>query len=445
VCRPAAAAEETACARRIITSLATHAFRQPASADDVNALMEIYQSSRRDVLNRPPYFRRPAALEPFETGIESVLRDVLTDRKFLYRREVEPPNLTAGQSYRISDLELASRLSYFLWSRGPDDFLIDLAVRGQLRDPAVLERETRRMLADPRADALTKNFAGQWLNLRSLDSVGQLPMYPNFDEPLRQAMRRESELFFESIVREDRNVVDLLAADYTYVNDRLANHYGIPNVTGSEFRRITLGPAFDVRRGLIGKASFLTITSNLNFPERTSPVVRGKWVMRLLGVSPPDPPPNDPPLKIWAFDDPNRPTVRQMMADHRNSQACNQCHKLVDPIGNSLENFDPIGAWRTLDSGKPINTSDVLVDGTNLSGPADVRDALLVYTDQFVETFVERLMTYGLGRGTEYPDMPVIRSIARDAAANNNRFSSIVLGIVKSRTFQFNSRYEDSR
>jgi len=445
VCRPSATSDATACARRIISNFVTYGFRQPANADDVNALMEIYQSRRQDVASSPYSFRPPGAFEAFDSGIEAALREILTDRKFLYRREVEPANLTAGQAYRISDLELASRLSFFLWSRGPDDALLDLAARSQLRDPAVLERETRRMLADPRAEALTKNFASQWLNLRSLERIGTLPGYPDFDESLRAAMRRESEMFFESIVHEDRNVVDLLTANYTFVNDRLARHYGIPNITGSEFRRITLEPAFDVRRGLLGKASFLAVTSNHNFPDRTSLVVRGKWVMQLFGSPPPDPPPDVPALKTWAYNDPNRPTVRQMMADHQTRPACKQCHKLVDPVGIALENFDRTGAWRTLDSGQPINASDVLFDGTNLSGPADLRNALLVYSDKFVETLAERLFTYALGRGTAAPDMPVIRSIARDAAANNNRFSSIVLGIVKSRTFQFNSRYEDGR
>jgi len=369
------------------------------------------------------------------------LRNILTDGKFLYRTESAPASLRSGQSYRISDFELASRLSFFLWSTIPDDALLDLASRGQLSDPAVLERETRRMLKDPKADALSVNFAGQWFSFRSLDSVGSLPMYPAYDEPLRQAMRREGELFFDSIVREDRNVVDLLTADYTFVNERLAMHYGIPNITGSEFRRVTLGPAFDVRRGLLGKAAFLTVTSNPNLPDRTSLVGRGKWVLgRILGVSPPDPPPNVPPLKTWDFNDPNRPGVRQMMQDHQIATACSKCHKLVDPIGIVLENFDRIGMWRTLDAGKPIDAADVLVDGTRVNGPVELRNALVARSDQFVQTMTMKLLTYALGRGTEFRDMPLVRSIVQAASRDNNRFSTIVIGIVKSDPFQMNTK-----
>jgi len=446
ICRPANTSEETPCAQRIVANLATQAFRRPASTSEVSEFMESYHATRLDNLNRNFYEGPGGSIKVFDRGIEAALREILNDRRFIYRREVEPPNLSAGQSYRISDLELASRLSYFLWSRGPDAALIDLASRGQLRDPAVLEREARRMLADPRAEALTTNFAGQWLSLWMLAAVGPLPTYPDFDDALKVAMRRESELFFESIVREDRNVVDLLTANYTFVNDRLARHYGIPNITGSEFRRITLDPAFDVRRGLLGKAAFLTGASNYNFPERTSLVVRGNWVLtKFLGLRAPDPPPNVPPLKTWAIDDPTRPGVRDMMASHQNSPSCNQCHKLVDPIGISLENFDRTGKWRTDEFGKPIDATDVLVDGTPVRGPADLRNALMGYSDQFVATFTESLLTFSLGRGTEYGDMPLIRTIARDAAIDNNRFSAIVLGIVKSRTFQMNSRYEDGR
>jgi len=445
VCRPGNAAEETPCAQRIIASLTTQAFRRPTSTNEISEFMEVYQSARVNSLGRT-YYEPPGTIKGFDRGVEVALREILNDRRFIYRREVEPQNLSAGQSYRISDLELASRLSFFLWSRGPDATLIDIASRGQLRDPAVLEREARRMLADPRAEALTSNFAGQWFYMRGFTAVGPLPRNSELDEALQVAMRRESELFFESIVREDRNIVDLLSANYTFVNERLARHYGIPNIIGSDFQRITLGPELDVRRGLLGKAEFLTVTSNQNFPERTSLVNRGNWVLsRILGMRAPDPPPDVPQLKTWALDDPARPGVRDMMASHQNSRSCNQCHKLVDPIGISLENFDRTGKWRTVEMGKPIDASEVLIDGTAVGGPADLRNALLGYSDQFVAVFTENLLTYALGRGTEPGDMPLVRTIARDAARDNNRFSSIVLGIVKSRTFQMNTRYEDGR
>src|SRR6266516_2516826 len=432
VCRPASAADEAACARKVITMLATRAFRHPVSTAEVQSLMDFYQSGRKD--------------GNFDAGIEMALARILADPRLIYRIEVEPANVKAAQLYRISDLELASRLSFFLWSTVPDDDLMELAGQGKLKDPAVLERQVRRMLEDPRAEALAINFAGQWLNLRGMDSVGPLPMvYPDFDDPLRRAMRREVELLFDSIVREDRNVLDLLTADYTFVNERLARHYGIPNIYGSQFRRVNLDSGLDMRRGLLGKGAFLTTTSK---PERTSPVTRGKWIMtNILGMSPPDPPPDVPPLKPKTSDaagNAREPTMRQKMMDHRVRADCVQCHSLMDPIGFSLENFDGIGVWRSHDEGTPVDASGQVFDGTKIDGPAGLRGWLAGYSDQFVQVLAEKLLTYGLGRGIEYQDMPLVRSIAHDAAHQENRFSALVLGVVRSKPFQMNMKMPDT-
>jgi len=416
LCRPTGAADEETCARRIITNLANRAFRNPAASEDVDALMVEYRGARSGA--------------SFDKGIESALQRILGDRNFIYRIEAEPANLAAGQSYPISDFELASRLSYFLWSRGPDDRLLDLAGRGQLQSEAVLETEVRRMLQDSRSEALAINFAGQWLNFRGLAGLGSV------DEALRQSMRREGELFFDSIVREDRNVVDLLTADYTFVNDRLARHYGMPNITGAQFRRVTLGSQFDVRRGLLGKASILTTTSRL---DRNSIVDRGAWVMRtILGVPPPDPPPNVPAFapRVAVAE----PPLRQKMLAHRVRTDCVSCHGMFDPIGFALENFDRTGLWREQDEGQPVDASGEFFDGTKMNGPADLRNALLQYSDQFVQNFIERLFTYATGRGAEVQDMPTIRLIAREAVLDRNRFSTIVVGIVKSKPFQTNAK-----
>jgi mono/diheme cytochrome c family protein len=430
-CRPASAADEPACARKIIATLATRAFRHPVSTVEAQSLMDFYQSGRKD--------------GDFDAGIEIALARILADPRLIYRIEVEPANVKAGQLYRISDLELASRLSFFLWSTAPDDDLLALAGQGKLKDPAVLERQVRRMLQDPRAEALAINFAGQWLNLRGMDSVGPLPLvYPDFDDPLRRAMRREVELLFDSIVREDRNVLDLLTADYTFVNERLARHYGMPNIYGSQFRRVNLGPDLAMRRGLLGKGAFLTTTSK---PERTSPVTRGKWIMtNILGMSPPDPPPDVPPLKPKTSDaagNAREPTMRQKMMDHRVRADCIQCHSLMDPIGFSLENFDGIGLWRGHDEGTPVDASGQVFDGTKIDGAAGLRDWLLGYSDQFVQVVAEKLLTYGLGRGMEYQDMPLVRSIAHDAAHQENRISALVLGVVRSKPFQMNMKVPD--
>jgi hypothetical protein len=440
VCRPSGAADEAACAKKIITNLATQAFRRPATADDLSSLMDFYQSGRQEG-------------NSFDNGIESALSRILADPKFIYRMEVEPSSVKPGQTYRISDLELASRLSFFLWSTRPDKELIDLATQGKLKDPAVLELQVRRMLKDPRSEALVTNFAGQWLNLRGMQAVSPLPLlYPNFDDPLRQAERREVELLFKSIVDEDRNVVDLLTADYTFVNERLAKHYGIPGIYGSQFRRITLSPEMDVRRGLLGKAAVLTTTAK---PERTSPVTRGKWIMtNIIGVSPPDPPPDVPPFKAASSDtrgNGKAQSMRQRMEDHRASigspanAACVQCHRMMDPIGFSLENFDAIALWRTEDEGVPITKSEVVYDGTTVNGPVGLRNWIVTnYSGQFVQVATEKLMTYALGRGVDYQDMPLVRSIARGAARNNNRFSELVLGVVKSKPFQMNMKVQET-
>jgi hypothetical protein len=302
------------------------------------------------------------------------------------------------------------------------------------------------MLADARASALAVNFAGQWLNLRGLQSVGPLPLvYPDFDDPLRQAMRREVELLFDSVVREDRSVVDLLDARDTFVNERLARHYGIPNIYGSSFRRVTLGPELDARRGLLGKGAFLTTTSK---PDRTSPVTRGKWIMtNVLGMSPPDPPADVPPLppaKPDATGNVKTPTMRQKMLDHRVRADCVQCHRMMDPIGFALENFDAIALWRTTDEGTPIDAADQLFDNTRVDGPVALRAWLMGYSDQFVAVFVEKLLTYALGRGVEYRDMPLVRAIARDARANGNRLSAVVLGVVRSRPFSMNTKVTEA-
>jgi len=431
-CRPTSTTDEPVCARKIVGTIASHAFRRPVSGAETQSLMAFYDGGRKD--------------GDFEHGVEMALARILADPRFLYRIETEPANVKAGQLYRVSDLDLASRLSFFLWSTAPDDTLVTLASQNRLKDPAALETQVRRMLADPRAAALAVNFAGQWLNLRGMQSAGPLPLvYPDFDDPLRQAMRREVELLFDSIVREDRPVGDLLTADYTFVNERLAKHYGIPNIYGSQFRRITLGPDLDVRRGLLGKGAFLTTTSK---PERTSPVTRGKWIMtNILGMSPPDPPPDVPPLKPKVGDaagNTKEPTMRQKMLEHRVRADCVSCHSLMDPIGFSLENFDGIGSWRTRDEDTPVDASAQVFDGTKIDGPLGLRDWLVGYRTQFTEVVSEKLLTYALGRGVEYQDMPLVRAIARDAEKNGSRFSSLVLGVVTSKPFQMNVKARET-
>jgi mono/diheme cytochrome c family protein len=430
VCRPPTAHDEPVCAKDILTRLVRGAFRRPARADDLETFTAFYESGRKD--------------GGFEHGIEMALRRILSDPEFLFRTEADPPGVAAGRAYRIADLELASRLSFFLWSSIPDDELIDLAVRGKLRDARVLDEQVRRMLADRRADALVTNFAGQWLQLRNLQSAAPLVQtFSDFDDNLRQAYRRETELFFGSIVREDRSVIDLLTADYTFVNERLARHYGIPNIYGEHFRRVTLDGDLDVRRGLLGKGSVLLVTSQ---PNRTSPVQRGKWVlMNILGTIPPDPPAIVPKLDENVKNQNGAAaatelSVRQRMEQHRSDPQCASCHRMMDPIGFSLENFDATGKWQTRDGEKPIDASGELTDGTKTVGPASLRQGLLRYSPQFVRTVTEKLLTYALGRGVESADMPVVRAIVREAAANEYRFSSLVVGIVRSQPFQMNMK-----
>jgi len=433
VCRPANRAEERPCAERIVSTLARRAFRRPVTERDTESLMDLYETGDRN--------------GDFEARIETAVRGILADPEFLFRSEAEPPSLAAGRNYRISDLELASRLSFFLWSSIPDDPLLDLASRGKLRDPVVLEQQVRRMLNDDRSRALVESFAAQWLSLRNLNDFepNQL-LFPDAEDNLRQAFRRETEMFFESIVREDRNVLDLLTADYTFVNERLARQYGIPNIYGARFRRVTLGPEFDVRRGLLGKGSFLAVSS---LPERTSPVKRGVWILEtILGTHPPDPPPVVPSLDETPGASAGRVlSVRERMEMHRKNQPCAGCHRIMDPIGLSLENFDVDGTWRTKDGGDagvPIDASAELFDGQKINGAVDLRNALLRYSPQFLRSITEKLMTYALGRRVQYYDMPAVRAIVRDAGKQNDRFSSIVISIVKSPEFQMRRKASDS-
>jgi hypothetical protein len=429
-CTPKNQSEETACAKQIVTTLARHAFRRPATERDTEMLMGFYQQGRNNG-------------GKFDQGIEMAVRRILVDPEFYFRKEVEPAAAKPGEPYRISDLALASRLSFFLWSSVPDDELITLASQNKLHDPAVLDKQVKRMLADAKADALINNFAAQWLGLRALQT--QVPVtseFPDFDDNLRSAMAKELQLFVGSIIHEDKPVTDLIDANYTFVNERLAKHYDIPNIYGSAFRKVELGPELEMRRGLLGKGYLQMISSQ---PARTSAVQRGKTVMQIfLGVEPPAPPPNVPPLKEIAGDVHGgaKPTIRQQMEMHRSVEPCASCHKIMDPIGFSLENFDAVGHWRLTDDGAPIDPNGVLVDGSKLNGVNGLRTALLRYSPQFERVATEKLMIYALGRGTEYFDMPAIRSIVRDAAKNNYRFSTLVSGVVKSEAFQMNGKLQ---
>jgi cytochrome c553 len=424
-CRPLSADEEQACASRIIGALAVKAYRRPVTPVDLDGLMTFYRSER--------------AKDGFEAGIRTALQAMLASPHFIFRLEEAPASVHAGQSYRISDIDLASRLSFFLWGTGPDDELIAAAAKGTLGTPAGLEQQTRRMLADPRAEALSTRFAAQWLRLQDLDKIKpDARLYPQFDQTLGLAMRHETELLFDSIVREDRDVLDLLSADYTFVNERLARHYGIPNVSGPSFRRVALTD--NSRRGLFGQGSILTLTS---VADRTSPVQRGKWVLEvLLGMPPPPPPPNVPILDETKAEHGSRLlSVRERMEEHRANPQCRSCHRVIDPIGLALENFDAIGMWRIRDGSSSIDATGQLYDGTTLNGPVGLRNALMKRKDVVLRTFTENLMAYGLGRRVEYYDMPTIRKVVRDAAVNQNHFSSFVLGIVRSPAFRM-SRVE---
>jgi mono/diheme cytochrome c family protein len=438
-CKPSPKLGEAACATQILTTLARRAYRRTPTAQEINTLMTFFDEGRKGPSTG-------SGQAPFDDGVEYALRFILANPQFLVRAEREPATVRAGQTYRISDLELASRLSFFLWSSIPDDDLIALANQGRLSQPRVLEQQVRRMLADPRSEALVSNFAQQLLYLRNLPATSPDGIfYPNWDDELRQSLKRESELFFESIIRDDRSVVDLLTADYTFVNERLARHYAIPNVYGSRFRRVTLPPEMDYRRGLLGKGSFLAVTWTQNF--RSSPVKRGVWVLEnILGTPPPEPPPNVPALEDTKSEDGKALTLREQMTRHRASPTCASCHKIMDPIGFALENFDADASWRTKQGGEggmPIDTKVRLFDGQEVDGPVALRTALLRYSPQFVRMFVEKTMTYALGRGVEYTDMPTVRAIARDAAKDDNRFSAIVLGVVRSPQFQMRAKAEE--
>ena len=425
VCRPdGAEAGGEPCARTILARLARRAYRRPVGGADLEPLLVFYREGR--------------AAEGFEAGIRTAVERLLIDPEFLFRIERDPEGAAPGAPYRLSDLELASRLSFFLWSSIPDDELLDVAERGRLSDPGVLDGQVRRMLDDARASALVDNFAGQWLSLRSVGGIAPDPnLFPGFDENLREAFRRETELFFESQLREDRSVIDLLAADHTFLNERLARHYGIPGVTGSHYRRVSLagrGPAAARRRGLLGHGSILAATS---YGNRTSPVLRAKWLLEnVLGTPPAPPPPDIPPLPAGGPAGEPR-TVRERLAEHRRNPACANCHAPMDPLGFALENFDAIGRWRTSDAGVPIDASAVLADGlTAFDGPGGLRRVLLGRSGQFVETVTEKLLVYALGRGVEHYDRPVIRGIVRAAAADDYRWSSLILGVVESAPFR---------
>ena len=430
ICRPATEAEEEACATDIISTLTRRAFRRPVRPGDLELFMGFYQDGRER--------------GTFDDGIELALTRLLASPQFLVRVEAEPDELAPGETYRIDDLELASRLSFFLWSSLPDDELIEIAADGRLSDPAVLEQQVLRMLADPRSASLIENFAQQWLYLRNLDTTAPAQtVFPDWDDELRESFRRETELLFEHIMREDRDVLEILTADYTFVNERLARHYGIPNIYGSRFRRVELGSEMDYRRGILGHGSFLSTTWVQN--NRTSPVKRGVWVLEnILGTPPPEPPPNVPALEETSTEGAGRRlTLREQMTMHQAQEPCASCHLIMDSIGFALENFAGDGQWRANDGGAggtPIDAAVEIYDGTVVDGPVELREALLQYSPQFMRMLTEKMMTYALGRGVEYFDMPTIRAIVGDAEQNGNRFSRIVLGIATSDAFQMRTK-----
>ena len=416
--------KEDPCAKQILSTLMRRAYRRPVTDDDLNRPLELYRKTKTG--------------EGFDAGIEMGLAAILASPEFLFRIERDPASVEAGASYRISDLDLASRLSFFLWSSIPDDELLDLAARGELDKPAVLDRQVRRMLADSRSENLVTNFASQWLHLRNLDGISpDMRIFPDFDDNLRQALRQETELFVDSVIREDRSVIDLLRANYTFLNERLARHYGLPNIYGSRFRRVT----FDgdgARGGLLRQGSILTATS---YPTRTSPVIRGKWILdNLLGIPPPPPPPNVPALQDKKTGAHRAMAMRERLGEHRANPMCASCHRLMDPIGFALENYDAIGRWRTTDANAPIDASGTLFDGTSFTGVAGLQAALLRRPELFVSTLTEKLLTFATGRGVEYYDAPAVRKIVRDSAAHDYRFSSIIMGIVNSTPFRMRTR-----
>ncbi|MGH9350352.1 MAG: DUF1592 domain-containing protein [Vicinamibacterales bacterium] len=426
ICRPTSAAEEADCAAQIVRRLAGQAYRGRATADDIGDLMRFYERGRRQ--------------GDFENGVRFALQAILASPRFLFRLERAPATLRAGQPYRLGDEDLASRLSFFLWGTVPDAGLLEAARAGTLGTAAGLDGEVRRMLDDPRSEALATRFAGQWLRLQDLETiVPDYLHYPDYDDTLAESLRRETELFFHSLVREDRSVLDLIRADYSFINERIARHYRIPDVVGSHFRRVTLP---ENRRGILGHGSILTLTS---VADRTSPVLRGKWIMEvLLGTPPPPPPPNVPDLEATSGVKGARLlSVRERMDEHRKNPACTSCHKVIDPLGLTLENYDPTGAWRIKDNEMPIDPTGDLYDGTALAGPADLRSALLKHQEVILLSFTENLMTYATGRRVEHQDMPAIRAIVREAARRDHRMSAFILGVINSPPFRMSTAGRD--
>jgi len=426
-CYPANADQEAGCARQIIDTLVTKAYRRNAEDDDIKAVMAFYQAGREEG-------------GTFDYGVEAAIQRILVDPEFIYRSEIEPAQVAEGESYRIGDLELASRLSFFIWSSIPDEELLSLASENRLSDPQVMRDQVQRMFADPRSEAFIKNFTGQWLNVRGMAaSEPVVELFPDFDSTLRDAFRQEIELFFTSIIEQDRSVVDMLDADFTFVNERLAKHYGIPDVYGEQFRMVELDDDLDMRRGLLGKGALLTITSEA---ARTSPVKRGKWFLEtFFGVSPPDPPPGvETDLTPKPGEAPK--TLRQRMEAHRTNPTCASCHTIFEPLGLALENFDPVGKWRLLDSGNEIDPTGFAPDGTYLEGVESLRDLLSNYSGQFATVVTEKLLTYALGRGVEFEDMPMLRQIIEQAEQDEYRFSSLVMGVIQSPAFTMNMKHD---
>jgi len=424
-CRPAAGQDEVPCAKKIISALARQAYRRPVTDNDIEGLLGFFQQGRNEEGD-------------FEAGIRTAIQALIASPAFVFRFEQAPSNVAPGSNYRVSDLELASRLSYFLWSSAPDDPLVALASQNKLHEPAILEKQVKRMLADARSKSLTETFAYQWLHLQNLKEWSpDLFLFPDFDRTLSQSAVKETELLFDSVMREDRNITDLLTANYTFVNERLAKHYGIPNIMGERFRRVTLTDPN--RFGLLGDASILMLTSYAN---RTSPVQRGKYVLEvLLGSAPPAPPKDVPPFKEVGLND--KPvSVRERLEEHRKNPACSSCHAMMDPIGFALENYDAVGLWRTNDGPFKIDATGKMFDGAKLDGPVSLRQAILGHSDAFIGAFTESMMAYGLGRVIDYRDMPFVRAVEKEAAKSDNRFSSFILGIVKSPPFQMRKAEE---
>jgi mono/diheme cytochrome c family protein len=429
VCRPTTPTEESGCAKQILSTISQRAYRRPVTETELRGLLSAYEAGRRG--------------GTFEAGVEAVIRQILASPFFLFRVESQPRGVAPGTPYRVSDIDFASRLSFFLWSSIPDDELLTLAIRGRLSDPAVLEQQVRRMVADPKSRSLISNFAGQWLQLRNLAFVTpDVDIFPDFNENLRGDFRRETELFVESILREDRDVLDLLTADYTFLNERLARYYGIPNVQGEHFRRVVLPEGHKTRAGLLGQASILTVTS---YATRTSPVIRGKWLLdNILGTPPPPPPPNVPGLQEKNED--NKPlSMRAAMERHRKNPVCASCHMRMDPLGFALENFDAIGRFRTVsESQEPIDASGVMPDGAKFRDSLELRKVLASRRKQFVHTVTEKLLTYAIGRSIEPFDMPAVRAIERQLAHENYRLSGLILAVVRSMPFQMRTTADGS-